>query len=115
MATPSPLASLQTMLAHQSVGSTVVPCAPATSGAALSLIRQPTVIARTGLLRSSLYNGITAGTFPAPVPTGPRTVAWVESEVSSWIEARIAERNARFDKQVDRRASQTQDARGARA
>lgn len=103
------------MLAHQSVGSMVSPCAPATSGAALRLIRHTTVTSRTGLRRSSLYNGITAGTFPAPVPTGPRTVAWVESEVNDWIEARIAERDARLGKQAGLTGSQTQDARGARA
>jgi predicted DNA-binding transcriptional regulator AlpA len=33
--------------------------------------------------------------FPAPIKTGSRRVAWDETEVHAWIEARIAERNAR--------------------
>jgi prophage regulatory protein len=35
-----------------------------------------------------------AGTFPKQVTLGPKSVGWVESEVDSWIEARIAARDA---------------------
>ena len=31
--------------------------------------------------------------FPRPTKLGPRAVAWVESEVDAWIDARIAERD----------------------
>lgn len=104
MTSPSPSAS-----PHGKPYSAAVP------QATLSLIRRPTILARTGMCNSSLHNAIVAGTFPAPVPTGPRTVAWVESEVNGWIEARIAERNARLDKQAALPVGQTKKTRGARA
>ncbi len=52
------------------------------------LIRRPEVQRLTGLSRSSLYEMIAAGKFPAPVRIGPRAVAWRESEIHKWIEAR---------------------------
>jgi len=54
------------------------------------LIRLPEVIRQTGLARSSIYDGIRAGTFPKPVPLCGRNVAWVESETQQWIAERIA-------------------------
>jgi prophage regulatory protein len=54
------------------------------------LIRLPEVIRQTGLARSSIYDGIRAGTFPKPVPLCGRNVAWVESEIQQWIAERIA-------------------------
>jgi prophage regulatory protein len=47
---------------------------------------------RTGLSKSSIYNQISDGTFPQPVPIGARAVAWVEDELQEWINNRIAER-----------------------
>jgi prophage regulatory protein len=54
-----------------------------------TLIRLPAVALRTGLGRSSIYAHIAAGTFPKPIPIGARAVAWLESEVSNWIDARV--------------------------
>ena len=56
------------------------------------LIRRPVVINMTGLKTSQIYDLIAEKRFPAPVPIGARAVAWVESEVETWIEARIRER-----------------------
>ena len=56
------------------------------------LIRRPVVINRTGLQTSQIYDLIAEKRFPAPVPIGARAVAWVETEVEAWIEARIRER-----------------------
>jgi prophage regulatory protein len=53
------------------------------------LVRRPEVESRTGLKRSTMYLYIQQGTFPRPVPLGPRAVAWLSSEVDEWIEARI--------------------------
>jgi prophage regulatory protein len=58
--------------------------------AALTLLRRRQVEARTGLSCSVIYERIAQGTFPAPVELGPKSVAWVESEISDWVEARIA-------------------------
>lgn len=57
------------------------------------LLRLTDVKARTGKSTSSIYEAIAVGTFPRPVKVGPRTSAWVESEIDAWIEARISERN----------------------
>ncbi|GHU17785.1 hypothetical protein FACS189475_02170 [Betaproteobacteria bacterium] len=43
--------------------------------------------------RSSLYRLIAEGSFPAPVYVGKKRVAWLESEVMQWIDARTEERN----------------------
>ena len=51
----------------------------------LALVKQ-----RTGLSRSSIYNGIKQGTFPAQISLGPRAVGWLESSIDDWIESRIA-------------------------
>ena len=53
------------------------------------LIRRPEVEKRTGLSRSSLYDKIRNQEFPAPVSLGASAVAWIESEVNAWIQARI--------------------------
>jgi len=53
------------------------------------LIRRPEVEKRTGLSRSSIYEKIRNKEFPAPVSLGASAVAWVESSVSDWIQARI--------------------------
>lgn len=39
-------------------------------------IRMPAVVAATGLARSTIYQTIKAGSFPAPIQIGPRAVAW---------------------------------------
>lgn len=57
------------------------------------LLKLPEVERRVGLTKSPVYAGVAAGTFPQPVKTGERSVAWVESEVDQWIEQRIAERD----------------------
>lgn len=55
----------------------------------LSILRRKQVEARTGLARSTIYHHIQAGTFPRPIPLGPRAVGWLESDVSNWIAERV--------------------------
>ena len=55
-----------------------------------SLLRLEQVKLRTGLSRSTVYAKVASGDFPKPVAIGSRAVAWVESEVSAWIQERIA-------------------------
>jgi prophage regulatory protein len=59
------------------------------------LIRLEEVKRRTGFQKSSIYNRITEGIFPRPVPLGARAVAWVEDEIQEWIDSRISERDKR--------------------
>lgn len=54
------------------------------------LIRLPEVLRRTAMSRSSLYVLTARGGFPPPVKIGPKSSAWVESEVEAWIQSRIA-------------------------
>jgi prophage regulatory protein len=54
-----------------------------------TLLRRPQVQQRTGLSRSTLYQYIKDGEFPASVQLGPRAVGWLESDVSDWITARV--------------------------
>ncbi|WP_080437936.1 helix-turn-helix transcriptional regulator [Burkholderia ubonensis] len=47
------------------------------------------VIYKSGLTRAAIY---ALPDFPKPVKIGPRASAWVESEVESWMAARMAAR-----------------------
>ena len=59
-----------------------------------AILRRPEVEARTGLSRSTIYDRIKQGTFPAPVQLGEKAVGWIESEIEAFLAARIAERDA---------------------
>ncbi len=48
----------------------------------------------TGLSRSSIYAYIDKGLFPAQVKLGLRSVAWVDSEIESWVESKVLARDA---------------------
>lgn len=54
-----------------------------------SILRLPTVKARTGLSRSTIYLRVSEGSFPPPVSLGARAVGWVEAEVNEWLARRI--------------------------
>lgn len=58
------------------------------------LLKRPEVREKTSLSDSEMYRQIGAGTFPRPIRLTPngRAVAWLESEVDTWIENRIADR-----------------------
>ena len=45
--------------------------------------------------RDHLRRKTDAGEFRRPVAVGPRRIAWVETEVNSWVAAKIAARNSR--------------------
>ncbi|MGE8685114.1 MAG: helix-turn-helix transcriptional regulator [Acinetobacter sp.] len=57
------------------------------------LIRRKEVQIKTGLGASSIYALMKQGTFPYPIHLSIRRVAWIESEIDSWIEDRIAKNN----------------------
>ncbi len=52
------------------------------------ILRRPEVEARTGLSRSTIYDWMKRGEFPQPIKLGARLVAWRESDVNAWLEAR---------------------------
>lgn len=49
------------------------------------IIRLQTVLARTGLSRSTLYRKIAEGTFPAQLKISVHGAGWHESAVQRWI------------------------------
>lgn len=49
------------------------------------LLRLPEVSHLVGLSKSTIYGMIQRGTFPPPKRLGERSVAWLQSEVESWI------------------------------
>lgn len=57
----------------------------------LHVERLPSVLARVGRSRASLYRDIAAGLFPAPVKIGARAVGWDVRAVDRWISERFAD------------------------
>jgi prophage regulatory protein len=56
---------------------------------AITILRLPSVKARTGLSRSTIYARVAEGTFPKPVALGARAVGWIESEVTDYLERQV--------------------------
>ena len=54
------------------------------------IIRLRTVLARTGLSRSTIYRKIAEGTFPAQIKISINGAGWRESEVNQWMENPVA-------------------------
>lgn len=54
-----------------------------------TILRLPTVKARTGLSRCTIYLRVSEDSFPAPVSLGGRAVGWIEVEVSDWLSQQI--------------------------
>lgn len=54
------------------------------SSTARAMIRLKEVMKRTGKSRTTIWRNVRAGTFPAPVSTGPQSIAWFEDEVQEW-------------------------------
>ncbi|UNU43516.1 AlpA family transcriptional regulator [Sphingopyxis sp. YF1] len=57
------------------------------------IIRLKTVLARTGLSRSTMYRKIDEGTFPPQVKISIHGVGWRESAINRWIDDPAAYRN----------------------
>jgi prophage regulatory protein len=49
------------------------------------IVRLKTVLARTGLSRSTIYRKIAEGTFPAQLKISANGTGWHESEINRWI------------------------------
>jgi prophage regulatory protein len=52
---------------------------------ATAVLRLPAVKARTGLSRSTIYHWVSLHKFPTPIRLGGKSIAWVESEIESWL------------------------------
>ncbi|MER9299945.1 AlpA family phage regulatory protein [Mesorhizobium sp. M0621] len=49
------------------------------------IIRLKTVLARTGLSRSTIYRKIGEGTFPAQIKISINGAGWRESDINRWV------------------------------
>ena len=54
-----------------------------------NLIRLPDVMKITGFGRSQIYKLINIGEFPKQIQISPGSVAWLESELETWMKERI--------------------------
>jgi prophage regulatory protein len=52
-------------------------------------LRLPAVLDRTGIGRDTLFRLIRRGDFPAQHRISDRASAWLESDVSRWIDERV--------------------------
>jgi predicted DNA-binding transcriptional regulator AlpA len=59
---------------------------------ALRFIRLDEVLSMCGKSRSSVYELIKKGEFPAPVKLRGRSSAWINSEIQEWLQACIIAR-----------------------
>ena len=59
----------------------------------LRLLRVDAVLDRIGVSRRTFHELVRSGSFPAPVNPTPRTTAWLESEVESWIASKVEARD----------------------
>lgn len=57
---------------------------------ATSILRLPSVKARAGLSRSTIYLRVAKQIFPQPISLGGRAVGWIEAEVDEWLDRQIA-------------------------
>ena len=55
----------------------------------LKLLRFPVVRERTGLSRSTIWRLERRGEFPRHHRIAPNVVAWLEEEISDWIDERV--------------------------
>lgn len=58
---------------------------------ALSILRRRQVEARVGLSRSTIYERIKRGEFPAPIRLGARSVGWPSDAIDDWVNRTISE------------------------
>jgi prophage regulatory protein len=56
-------------------------------------LRLRKAVDRTGVPPSSIYAEMKAGRFPKPYKLSTQRVAWLESDINEWIEAKLAQRD----------------------
>ena len=56
-------------------------------------LRLPAVASMVGWSKITIHRAVKEGRFPKPVKLGARSIAWPESEIIEWQEARKAERD----------------------
>ncbi|MDD5580876.1 MAG: AlpA family transcriptional regulator [Methylobacter sp.] len=57
-----------------------------------NILRVPAAIKKTGISRSTIYTLLKTGEFPKPIKLSARSIGWLESELTDWIEQRASTR-----------------------
>jgi prophage regulatory protein len=70
-------------------GNDVTQVSPNKAAAPDRLLRLPEVESMVGLRKSSIYDAMRRGEFPAAVKLSRRAVCWSESSIRDWIQDRI--------------------------
>ena len=55
----------------------------------VNFLKLPAIKAQTGLSRTAIYLAIQRGTFPKPIKIGKRSVAWISTDIKSWVLEKI--------------------------
>lgn len=82
---------------------------------ALSMSRFKSVIIKTGLSRSSIYEVMDEDSprydpdFPKPIALTARTIAWIDAELDQWLSGRIAKSRAKGETLSTERRNKTID------
>lgn len=84
-----------TLSAHSSAPA--APVMPVSFPVQERFMRLPEVIHVCGLSRSTIYDLISRNAFPQQVSLGGKNVAWLHSEITAWMTARISDRNRGCD------------------
>jgi prophage regulatory protein len=58
------------------------------------IVRLQTVLARTGLSRSTIYRKIAEGTFPSQIRISIKGAGWTESDINRWVADPVAWRSS---------------------
>lgn len=67
-----------------------------------TIIRREEAMKAGGFLyKSSMYDAIAKGLFPAPIKITPKAVGWLSREIKAWQDRRIEERDATKNKDAD--------------
>ncbi len=61
----------------------------------IRILRLPAVKQKVGLGTDSIYRGGREGWFPRPIKLSASASGWIESEVESYLSARIAARDSK--------------------
>ncbi|MGQ3670778.1 helix-turn-helix transcriptional regulator [Xanthobacter sp. TB0136] len=61
------------------------------------IVRLKTVLARTGLSRSTIYRKIAEGTFPAQIKISTNGAGWKESDINRWVVNPVGWRQRSFN------------------
>jgi prophage regulatory protein len=60
---------------------------------ATKILRLLGVLDTVCVSKSTIYQWVADGKFPAPIRLGPRSVGWRQSDVDAWLESRQSARN----------------------